>query len=242
VTVFDRTRFSSEIGVLEPDVNTALAHPGTTELNQKARFTRNKIDASLLQTNKATGPATAGGGLKTVNLREQLTNFGSTAPIANSGAVKVETSAAASKMKVVVPGASKLTVAAPKITLTAPKVDGPAAKIRVISPKVAAPKINVRPPKIDPKITVVPSDVRLKRDIVQIGQLANGLHIYRYRYLWDDTLYVGVMAQEVAVTAPEAVVRGEDGYLRVAYDRLGLRLMTWAGWLAANGDAEQPRR
>jgi hypothetical protein len=74
------------------------------------------------------------------------------------------------------------------------------------------------------------SDIRLKRDIVEVGQLPDGLHLYRYRYLWSDTVYVGVMAQEVLTIAPDAVVRGDDGYLRVDYGRLGLKLTTWDQW------------
>jgi hypothetical protein len=75
--------------------------------------------------------------------------------------------------------------------------------------------------------TSLPSDVRLKRDVALLTRLENGAGLYRYRYLWSDTEYVGVMAQEVAAIVPEAVVRGADGYLRVDYARLGLRLMTW---------------
>jgi hypothetical protein len=41
------------------------------------------------------------------------------------------------------------------------------------------------------------------------------------------------MAQEVAEVRPEAVLRGADGYLRVDYARLGLRLKTWEQWAAA---------
>jgi hypothetical protein len=74
------------------------------------------------------------------------------------------------------------------------------------------------------------SDIRLKRDIVEVGQLPDGLHLYRYRYLWSDAVYVGVMAQEVLTIAPDAVVRGDDGYLRVDYGRLGLQLTTWDQW------------
>jgi hypothetical protein len=77
------------------------------------------------------------------------------------------------------------------------------------------------------------SDIRLKRDIRQVGELDGGINLYRYRYLWSDTIYVGVMAQEVAVVKPEAVLRGADGYLRVDYARLGLRLKTWEQWAAA---------
>jgi outer membrane immunogenic protein len=70
---------------------------------------------------------------------------------------------------------------------------------------------------------VVVSDVRLKRDIALIGRLDNGLGLYRYRYLWSDDVHVGVMAQEVALIRPDAIVRSElDDYLRVDYGRLGV--------------------
>ena len=84
------------------------------------------------------------------------------------------------------------------------------------------------------------SDMRLKRDIAQVGRLANGLKLYRYRYLWSDTVYVGVMAQEVALLEPKAVMHGPDGFLRVDYGRLGLRMMTWDEWLAHGGCAKPP--
>jgi len=76
------------------------------------------------------------------------------------------------------------------------------------------------------------SDVRLKHDIVRLGQLANGLGFYRFSYNGSDKAYVGVMAQEVEAIAPEDVVRGRDGYLRVFYDRLGLKLQSYDEWLA----------
>jgi outer membrane immunogenic protein len=71
------------------------------------------------------------------------------------------------------------------------------------------------------------SDVRLKRDVALVGRRDDGLGIYRYRYLWSDTVYVGVMAQEVALLHPAAVVRDPlTGALGVDYNRLGLHLMT----------------
>jgi len=76
------------------------------------------------------------------------------------------------------------------------------------------------------------SDVRLKRDITLIGRLDDGLGLYSYRYLWSDTVYVGVMAQEVALMMPSAVVKGDDGYLRVDYAKLGLRMRTLDEWQA----------
>jgi hypothetical protein len=83
------------------------------------------------------------------------------------------------------------------------------------------------------------SDIRLKRDIALVGRRDDGLGLYSYRYLWSDTVYVGVMAQEVALVHPDAIVRGElDDYLRVDYGRLGLRLMTLSDWSAkGSGDA-----
>ena len=74
------------------------------------------------------------------------------------------------------------------------------------------------------------SDARLKHDIVLLKRLDNGIGLYRFRYNWSNRLYVGVVAQEVEAIRPDAVTRGADGYLRVAYGRLGLRFMTWSDW------------
>jgi hypothetical protein len=46
-----------------------------------------------------------------------------------------------------------------------------------------------------------------------------------------DTRATGVMAQEVQEIVPAAVSHGSDGYLRVEYGKLGLRLATWNEWL-----------
>jgi hypothetical protein len=77
-----------------------------------------------------------------------------------------------------------------------------------------------------------PSDIRLKHDIALLGHLDNGLGFYRFSYNGSDKAYVGVMAQEVEAIMPDAVVRGEDGYLRVSYGRLGLRMQSWEEWVA----------
>ena len=79
-----------------------------------------------------------------------------------------------------------------------------------------------------------PSDARLKRDIEPVGRLASGIGLYRFRYVWSDELYVGVIAQEVEGVMPEAVLRGPGGFLRVDYARLGVPFMTWAEWQARN--------
>jgi len=40
------------------------------------------------------------------------------------------------------------------------------------------------------------------------------------------------MAQEVQSIAPDAVTRGQDGYLRVNYDKLGVKFQTYQHWIA----------
>ena len=75
------------------------------------------------------------------------------------------------------------------------------------------------------------SDVRLKNDIVLLGHLANGLGFYRFSFKGSNTLYVGVMAQEVQQLKPQAVTRGRDGYLIVYYERLGLKFETYNQWV-----------
>jgi len=87
---------------------------------------------------------------------------------------------------------------------------------------------------------VCTSDIRLKRDIVLLARLDNGIGLYRYRYIWSDTIYVGVMAQEVAPIVPDAVILAEDGYFRVDYARLGMRLLTWDEWTAIQAEMAAP--
>jgi Protein of unknown function (DUF3300) len=77
------------------------------------------------------------------------------------------------------------------------------------------------------------SDVALKHDVTLLGHLDNGLALYRFAYHGSDKAYVGVMAQDVQAIMPEAVVRGRDGYLRVSYDKIGLKLQTYEQWIAS---------
>jgi hypothetical protein len=57
----------------------------------------------------------------------------------------------------------------------------------------------------------------LKRDIRRIGQLANGLAVYLFRYLWSDQTHLGLMADEVERVHPEAVFDMGGGYKAVDY-------------------------
>lgn len=65
------------------------------------------------------------------------------------------------------------------------------------------------------------SDIRLKEDIIPIGE-ENGHAIYEFKYKGKPERYIGVMAQEVQKTNPEAVIK-IDGYLAVNYDTIGVQ-------------------
>lgn len=67
------------------------------------------------------------------------------------------------------------------------------------------------------------SDIRTKENIKVIGSMANGLNIYEYEYKPEfkpeagHGKFIGVMAQEVELVQPEAVITRPDGYKMVNY-------------------------
>lgn len=67
------------------------------------------------------------------------------------------------------------------------------------------------------------SDIRAKENITRIGTLPNGLPFYQFEYKpeWKAEAghgkFVGVMAQEVELVQPEAVITRPDGYKMVNY-------------------------
>lgn len=76
------------------------------------------------------------------------------------------------------------------------------------------------------------SDSRLKHDIELLHVLENGLRIYRFKYLWDDVVHVGVMAQDLLndPVRRKAVKIMPGGYYGVDYAALGLRMATGQEW------------
>lgn len=72
------------------------------------------------------------------------------------------------------------------------------------------------------------SDIRTKENIKAIGWLPNGLPVYEYEYkaefkdhpLAGHGTHTGVMAQEVEVMYPNAVITLHDGYKAVDYGKL----------------------
>jgi len=75
---------------------------------------------------------------------------------------------------------------------------------------------------------IAASDIRMKENIKAIGWLPNGLPVYEYEYKPEfknnafagHGKFIGVMAQEVEMVKPEAVITGTDGYKMVNYGAL----------------------
>ena len=83
------------------------------------------------------------------------------------------------------------------------------------------------------------SDIRLKTNIKKIDHLGSAYQLYSFEYLGDANkqLYVGVMAQDLLKTHPDAVSTGLDGYYRVNYESLGLKMISLEDWRRDGIDA-----
>jgi hypothetical protein len=83
------------------------------------------------------------------------------------------------------------------------------------------------------------SDMRLKRDIHPAGTLANGVHVYSFRYWNDDRQFVGVMAQDLLQDPRfrDAVATDANGYYMVDLKALHLSVAGDAGAFLAAGHA-----
>jgi hypothetical protein len=77
-----------------------------------------------------------------------------------------------------------------------------------------------------------PSDRRLKKDVVYLTTLENGIKLYSFKYIWSDESYVGVMAQDLLLaSAHRTVVTLTQGYYVVDYKLLGLQMITLLEWI-----------
>jgi hypothetical protein len=65
------------------------------------------------------------------------------------------------------------------------------------------------------------SDIRLKRDVEEIGALPSGLPVYEFAYIWGPERHIGVMAHEAERIFPEAVSYSNDGFAMVDYAQIG---------------------
>jgi hypothetical protein len=68
------------------------------------------------------------------------------------------------------------------------------------------------------------SDIRLKHNLKLVGVTVFDLPLYDFEYNGQHGTYEGVMAQDVLKVKPLAVSIGADGYYRVNYQMLGLKL------------------
>jgi len=73
---------------------------------------------------------------------------------------------------------------------------------------------------------IMASDIRMKENIIPMGSLPNGLPFYQFEYkpefkdIAGHGVHIGVMAQEVEMVKPEAVITNADGYKMVNYGLL----------------------
>jgi hypothetical protein len=67
------------------------------------------------------------------------------------------------------------------------------------------------------------SDRRLKENIEAVGvDQRTALTLYQFNYIGDDRRFQGVMADEVELSYPDAVVMMDNGYKAVKYDLLNI--------------------
>ena len=68
------------------------------------------------------------------------------------------------------------------------------------------------------------SDVRLKENIIKVGNSPSGINIYEWNYIGNKQRYRGVMAQEILEKHPEAVALQPDGYMSVYYGKIDVNM------------------
>jgi len=76
------------------------------------------------------------------------------------------------------------------------------------------------------------ADSRMETEASVVGQLANGVNVYAFKFIFEDKFRVGVVAQEL-LERPDtkaAVLTMANGLLGVDYAALGMREATFAQW------------
>jgi len=118
-------------------------------------------------------------------------------------------------------------VIAPPTVIVTPPVKAP-PPVRGLSDTFNGPSLSIG----NGNYNVKQSDMRLKRDIQYLATLENGIKVYSFRYLWEETVRVGVMAQDLLrdPAHAHAVLRARNGFYAVEYGALGLRMTTLAEW------------
>jgi hypothetical protein len=85
-----------------------------------------------------------------------------------------------------------------------------------------------------------PSDQRLKRDIKPLMVTDNGIQVYSFRYIGDDRVFTGVIAQDLLADPQlsKAVSTDDDGFYHVDYAKLGLPIVNPEAMEEAGRNAE----
>ncbi len=104
-------------------------------------------------------------------------------------------------------------IVAPTLTTVAP------APTTITTTTIVAPTTTIQPitKTISPSLNY--SDRRLKKNIRRVGTHRLGIGIYEFDYIWGEHA-TGVMADEVKLVMPEAVLRDSSGYDMVDYGKL----------------------
>jgi Chaperone of endosialidase len=124
------------------------------------------------------------------------------------------------------------TTAAPTTTVTVSTTAAPTTPPPTSTAPPTSTSAPTTPAPLPTEGPIAVSDIRLKRDIAEVGKLANGLTLYRFRYLRGDDEFVGVMAQDVLEVIPGAVITAPDGFYRVRYELVGFKMCLYSDWPA----------
>ena len=68
------------------------------------------------------------------------------------------------------------------------------------------------------------SDVKLKENIIKVGNSPSGINVYEWNYIGKSQRYRGVLAQELLESHPEAVAMCPNGFLGVYYGKIDVKM------------------
>lgn len=68
------------------------------------------------------------------------------------------------------------------------------------------------------------SDMKLKENIIKVGNSPSGINVYEWNYIGKSQRYRGVLAQELLESHPEAVTICPNGFLGVYYGKIDVKM------------------
>ncbi|MCA9323611.1 tail fiber domain-containing protein [Candidatus Saccharibacteria bacterium] len=83
----------------------------------------------------------------------------------------------------------------------------------------------------------------MKKNISYLTTTGAGIKLYSFEYIWSKQKYVGVMAQDLTESHPEALSTDNFGFYKVDYGVLGLKMYTLEAWRSLPHELEEdPQR